>query len=33
MKSPTEYLTMHAPSKAAIVNITPQVAEAVRKSG
>ena len=33
MKSHTEYLTMHVPSKMAFVNITPQVAEAVRKSG
>ncbi len=33
MKSLTEYLTMNIPSKMAFVNITPQVAEAVRKSG
>ena len=33
MKSYTEYLTMNVPSKMAFVNITPQVAEAVRKSG
>jgi secondary thiamine-phosphate synthase enzyme len=33
MKSHTEYLTMNVPSKMAFVNITPQVEEAVRKSG
>jgi secondary thiamine-phosphate synthase enzyme len=33
MKSLTEYLTFNIPSKMAFVNITPQVAEAVRKSG
>jgi hypothetical protein len=33
MKSLTEYLTFNIPSKMAYVNITPQVAEAVRKSG
>ncbi len=33
MKSHTEYLTMNVPSKMAFVNITPQVAEAVRQSG
>ena len=33
MKSHTEYLTMNVPSKMAFVNITPQVADAVRKSG
>src|SRR5215831_13768812 len=33
MKSHTEYLTFNIPSKMAFVNITPQVAEAVRKSG
>ncbi len=33
MKAHTEYLTMNVPSKMAFVNITPQVEEAVRKSG
>ena len=33
MKSHTEYLTFNIPSKMAYVNITPQVVEAVRKSG
>ena len=33
MKSHTEYLTFNIPSKMAFVNITPQVAEIVRKSG
>ena len=33
MKTHTEYLTFNIPSKMAFVNITPQVAEAVRKSG
>jgi secondary thiamine-phosphate synthase enzyme len=33
MKSFTEYLTLNIPSKMAFVNITPQVAEVVRKSG
>ena len=33
MKSHTEYLTLNIPSKMAFVNITPQVEEAVRKSG
>jgi secondary thiamine-phosphate synthase enzyme len=33
MKSYTEYLTMNVPGKLTFRNITPQVAEAVRKSG
>src|SRR5262249_6820428 len=33
MKAHTEYLTFNIPSKMAYVNITPQVEEAVRKSG
>lgn len=33
MKSFTDYLTLNVPSKMAFVNITPQVEEAVRKSG
>jgi secondary thiamine-phosphate synthase enzyme len=33
MKSHTEYLTFNIPLKMAFVNITPQVEEAVRKSG
>src|SRR5262249_52285010 len=33
MKSHTEYLTFNISSKMAFVNITPQVAEAVKKSG
>ncbi len=33
MNSYTEYLTLNIPSKMAFENITPQVAEAVRKSG
>ena len=33
MKSLTEYLTFHLPERMAFVNITPQVEEAVRKSG
>jgi secondary thiamine-phosphate synthase enzyme len=33
MKSYTEYLTFHLPVRMGFVNITPQVEEAVRKSG
>ena len=33
MKSLTEYLTFTVPERMAFVNITPQVEEAVRKSG
>ena len=33
MKSHTEYLWMNVPERRAFVNITPQVEEAVRKSG
>jgi secondary thiamine-phosphate synthase enzyme len=33
MKSHTEYLTFTIPTRLAFVNITPQVEEAVRKSG
>ena len=33
MKSRTEYLTFHIPARVGFVNITPQVEEAVRKSG
>jgi secondary thiamine-phosphate synthase enzyme len=33
MKSHTEYLTFNLPHRMAFVNITPQVEEAVRKSG
>ena len=33
MKSHTEYLTMNVPGKMAFLNITPQVEDAVRKSG
>ena len=33
MKSYTDYLTLNIPLKMAFVNITPQVAEAIRKSG
>jgi secondary thiamine-phosphate synthase enzyme len=33
MKSHTEYLTFNLPERFGFVNITPQVAEAVRKSG
>ena len=33
MKSHTEYLTFHIPARVGFVNITPQVEEAVRKSG
>ena len=33
MKSHTEYLTMNVPAKTAFVNITPQVRDAVTKSG
>jgi len=33
MKSHTEYLTFNIPSKMAFQNITPQVEQAVRKSG
>ena len=33
MKSHTEYLTMNVPGKMAFVNITPQVEEALKKSG
>jgi secondary thiamine-phosphate synthase enzyme len=33
MKSYTEYLTFHLPTRVGFVNITPQVEEAVRKSG
>ncbi|MFN9248371.1 MAG: secondary thiamine-phosphate synthase enzyme YjbQ [Planctomycetota bacterium] len=33
MKSLTEYLTLRVPGKMSFVNITPEVAAAVRKSG
>ena len=33
MKAHTEYLTLNIPSKMACRNITPQVEEALRKSG
>jgi secondary thiamine-phosphate synthase enzyme len=33
MKSHTEYLTFHLPARMAFENITPQIEEAVRKSG
>jgi secondary thiamine-phosphate synthase enzyme len=33
VKAYTEHLTMNVPGKMAFVNVTPQVAEAVRKSG
>jgi secondary thiamine-phosphate synthase enzyme len=33
MKSHTDYLTMHLPESTGYVNITPQVEDAVRKSG
>src|SRR6478736_6220293 len=33
MKSRTEYLTFDIPARVGFVNITPQVEEAVRKSG
>jgi secondary thiamine-phosphate synthase enzyme len=33
MKSRTEYLTFQLPTRVGFVNITPQVEEAVRKSG
>ena len=33
MKSYTEHLTMNVPGKMAFVNLTPKVAECVRKSG
>jgi secondary thiamine-phosphate synthase enzyme len=33
MKSYTEYLTLHLPSRTGFVNVTEQVAECVRKSG
>ena len=33
MKSLTEYLTLHLPTKAGFVNITPRVAAAVERSG
>jgi secondary thiamine-phosphate synthase enzyme len=33
MKSLTEYLTMNVPARMGLVNITPQVVEAVKKSG
>jgi secondary thiamine-phosphate synthase enzyme len=33
MKSVTEYLWMNTPTERAIVNITPQIVELVRKSG
>ena len=33
MKAHTEYLTFNLPARMAFVNITPQVEEAVRKSG
>src|SRR5690606_16002144 len=33
MKSHTEYLTMNVPARMAFVNITPQVEEALEKSG
>src|SRR5215471_18385816 len=33
MKSHTEYLTLNVPARMEFVNITPQVEDAVRKSG
>ena len=33
MKSHTDYLTFHLPTRMGFVNITPQIEEAVRKSG
>ena len=33
MKSLTEYLWMNTPTERALINLTPQVAELVRKSG
>lgn len=33
MKSFTDYLTLNIPSKMAFVNITPQVEDAIKKSG
>ena len=33
MKSHTEYLTMNVPARMELLNITPRVEEAVRKSG
>src|SRR3989339_2212889 len=33
MKTTTTYLTMHTPQRRAFVHLTPQVQEAVRKSG
>jgi len=33
MKSHTDHLTLHVPSRVGIINITEQVEEAVRKSG
>ena len=33
MKSHTEYLTMNVPGRMAFVNITPQVEEALKRSG
>ena len=33
MKSRTEYLTMHVPTRRAFVNITPEVERVVRESG
>ena len=33
MRSHTEYLTMHVPERRGFLNITPAVADAVRKSG
>jgi len=33
VKAHTEYLTMHLPTKAGFVNITPQVREVLRQSG
>jgi secondary thiamine-phosphate synthase enzyme len=33
MKSFTEYLTMHVPTQTGFVNVTPQVQQAVKKSG
>jgi secondary thiamine-phosphate synthase enzyme len=33
MKTSTEYLTLHLPTKSGFVNITPQVEAAIEKSG
>lgn len=33
MKSFTHYLTMNVPGKMAFINITPEVADCIRKSG